>query len=510
LPLVARLATDTRNAGRRYGRLLRGEPLDSEDVITESTTALPADTDADTIVVGVLDGERIAHDLDDGVLQGLVDSGEAKSTQRHVAVAHGAGKRWVLIGLGKRSELDGERARVAAGTALCRARELGARRVCWEAPHEVGPEIAAAIVEGTLLCAYRYDRFKAPPKEERTDVDALIVSAHDDLTDVVDEASIVARAVNAARDLQNAPPNECAPRHLADAAMALAELDGVSVDVEGRYELEERGMGAFAAVAQGAHEEPKLITLRYEGPEATGPLLGLVGKAVTFDTGGISIKPANKMSDMKFDMSGGAAVLGAVEAIARLKLPVRILGVVGATENMPSGDAMRPGDIVRASNGVTIEIINTDAEGRLVLADCLAYAVSEGAERLVDIATLTGAIITALGSTHAGILGDDDEWVAQVTAAGTTAGELVWRLPLHADYAKLMESETADLMNANENRKAGSITAAQFLERFTGDVPWAHLDIAGMAWGTGKAYAPKGGNGFGVRLFVELARSLKR
>jgi leucyl aminopeptidase len=261
-------------------------------------------------------------------------------------------------------------------------------------------------------------------------------------------------------------------------------------------------------VAQGSEEEPALITLRYEGPDAAGPLLGLVGKAVTFDTGGISIKPANKMFEMKYDMSGGAAVLGAVEAIARLELPVRILAVVGATENMPSGGAMRPGDVVRASNGVTIEIINTDAEGRLVLADCLAHAVAEGAERLVDIATLTGAIITALGHAHAGILGDDDDWVAAVTAAGDATGEALWRLPLHPDYAKALESDTADIMNVNETRKAGSIVAAQFLNRFTADVPWAHLDIAGMAWGTGKAYAPKGGNGFGVRLFVELARSL--
>ena len=223
-------------------------------------------------------------------------------------------------------------------------------------------------------------------------------------------------------------------------------------------------MGSFAAVAQGADEEPALITLRYDGPDAPGPVLGLVGKAVTFDTGGISIKPANKMFEMKFDMSGGAAVLGAVEAIARLALPVRVVAVVGATENMPSGHAMRPGDVVTASNGVTIEIINTDAEGRLVLADCLAHAVAEGAERLVDIATLTGAIITALGNTHAGIIGDDDDWVAAVTAAGAATGELVWRLPLHPDYAKALESETADLMNVNETRKAGSIVAAQFLQ----------------------------------------------
>jgi leucyl aminopeptidase len=482
--------------------------VDSEEVIVESTTALPADCDADTIVVGVLAGEAVAHDVDGGVLQGLVDAGEAKSSHRHLAVAHAAGKRWILVGLGSHAELDGERMRIAAACALGRARDLGTRRLCWELPHGVGPQIAAAIVEGTLLCAYRYVRFKAPPTEERTDVDALIVSAHDDLSEAVREAAIVAGAVNAARDLQNAPPNECAPRHLADAARTLAELDGVSVYVEGRSEIEARGMGAFAGVAQGSHEEPKLITLRYDGPGATGPVLGLVGKAVTFDTGGISIKPANKMSEMKFDMSGGAAVLGAVEAIARLGLAARLVAVVGATENMPSGHAMRPGDVVRASNDLTIEIINTDAEGRLVLADCLAHAIAEGAERLVDIATLTGSIIVALGNAHAGIIGDDDDWVAAVTAAGSASGELVWRLPLHEDYAKLLESETADLINANENRKAGSIVAAQFLERFTGDVPWAHLDIAGMAWGTGKAYASKGGNGFGVRLFVELARAL--
>jgi leucyl aminopeptidase len=478
-------------------------------VVTESTTALPADTDADTVVLGILEGEGIAHDIN-GVLQGVVDAGEAKAKHRHLAVAHAGGKRWVLVGLGARGDLDGERVRIAAASALGRARELGARRLCWEVPHKVGPEIAAAIVEGTLLRAYRYLRFKAEPAEARTDVDALIVSAHHDLTEVVREAAIVTGAVNAARDLQNAPPNECAPRHLADAARALEEIDGVTVSVDGRDGLIERGMGSFAAVAQGADEEPALITLRYDGPDAAGPVLGLVGKAVTFDTGGISIKPANKMFEMKFDMSGGAAVLGAVEAIARLALPVRLVAVVGATENMPSGHAMRPGDVVKASNGVTIEIINTDAEGRLVLADCLAHAVNEGAERLVDIATLTGAIITALGNTHAGIIGDDDAWVAQVTAAGTATGELVWRLPLHPDYAKALESDTADLMNVNETRKAGSIVAAQFLKRFTGDVPWAHLDIAGTAWGAGKPYTPKGGTGFGVRLFVELARSLAR
>ena len=476
-------------------------------MIVEATTVLPQDADADTVVIGVLEDEKIHHDVD-GVLNGLVAAGEAKAKHRHLAVGHAGGKRWILVGLGSRDELDGERVRVAAASALGRARELGAGRLCWEVPHKVGPEIAAAIVEGTLLSAYRFDRFKSRPPKEPAGIEALVVSAHDDLTAVVGEAEIVARAVNATRNLQNAPANEMTPTALADAALVLGELDGVTVEVEDRAGIERLGMGSFAAVAKGSDEEPALITLRYEGPDAAGPVLGLVGKAVTFDTGGISIKGANKMFEMKFDMSGGAAVLGAIEAIAELRLPVTVIGVVGATENMPSGHAMKPGDVVRACNGTTIEIINTDAEGRLVLADCLTHAVNLGAERLVDIATLTGAIIVALGNTHAGLMASDDDWAQEVQDAATSTGELVWRLPLHPDYAKALDSETADVMNVNETRKAGSIVAAQFLQRFTGDVPWAHLDIAGTAWGAGKPYTPKGGSGFGVRLFVQLARSL--
>jgi leucyl aminopeptidase len=478
-------------------------------VIVESTTELPQDADADTVVIGVLEGEKIHHDVD-GLLNGLVAAGEAKAKHRHLAVTHGGGRRWVLVGLGPRDELDGEQMRVATAAALGRARELGAKRLCFEVPHKVGPEIATAIVEAALLTSYRFERFKSKPSDESNGLQALVISAHDDLAGVVGEAEIVARAVNAARNLQNTPANEMTPRHLADAARVLGELDGVTVEVEDRAGLERLGMGSFAAVARGSHEEPALITLRYEGPDASGPVLGLVGKAVTFDTGGISIKNANKMSDMKFDMSGGAAVLGAIEAIAELALPVRVVAVVGATENMPSGNALKPSDVVTAANGTTIEVINTDAEGRLVLADCMTHAVNEGAERLVDIATLTGSIIGALGHTYAGLFASDDDWAAQVSAAADATGEVVWRMPLHADYAKALESETADVLNVNEARKAGSSVAGQFLERFTGDVPWVHLDIAGTAWGAAKPYAAKGGSGWGVRLFVELARSLGR
>jgi leucyl aminopeptidase len=319
---------------------------------------------------------------------------------------------------------------------------------------------------------------------------------------------IVGNARNAARDLQNRPANDLTPTALGLRARELAdELPGLEAEVDGRDGLEARGMGAFAAVAQGSDEEPALITLRYEGKGASGPVLGLVGKAVTFDTGGISIKPSAGMQEMKFDMSGGAAVLEAMGAIARLELPIEVVAVIGATENMPSGRATRPGDIVQAFNGTTIEINNTDAEGRLVLADCLAYAIERGAERLVDLATLTGAIVVSLGSTHAGLFANDDEWAGALESAARASGEGLWRLPLHAEYADMIKGQYADIVNATADRKAASITAAEFLKRFVRDVPWAHLDIAGTAWNLGRPYARKGGAGFGVSLLIELARA---
>jgi leucyl aminopeptidase len=464
-----------------------------------STTQAPPDTGADTIAVGVFEGEGIAHDVD-GILQAMVDSGEARPGVHKVAVTHAGGRRYILAGLGNRDEFDAEKARVAAGAVAGRAKELGTRVLCWELPHHVD---APGFVEGTLLAAYEYRAYKTGDDDGRR-IEELIVSAHHDISDDVAGAAVVAEAANACRDLQNAPSNEMTPSHLAARAR---ELEGVEVDVWGRDQIEAAGMGAFAAVARGTDEEPQLITIRYDPPDVAGPVLGFVGKGVTFDTGGISIKPAMKMSEMKFDMSGAAAVLEATGAIARLGLPVRVVTVIGATENMPSGHSTKPGDIVRAKTGTTIEILNTDAEGRLVLADCLAHAIDQGAERLIDLATLTGAIVTALGNTYAGLFGVDDEWCTQVEDAGKRAGELVWRFPLHAEYDELIKSSYADIANAVEARKAGSITAAQFLRRFTGDVPWVHLDIAGTANDNGKPYTPKGGAGFGVRLLVELARA---
>jgi len=469
-----------------------------------ATTDDPPDTGADTIVVGVFAGKGVPHDVPDGALGALVESGEARSELRKLTHTHAAGRRWILIGLGDRDEFDAERARSAAAVALGRARELGARSLCWELPHKVPDAVPGALVEGTVLAAYRYTEFKSDPGDERGP-EELVVSAHHDVAAAVEAARVGAEAANRARDLGNAPANTLTPEALTARARDVA---GVTIDVMGRAEIEAAGMGAFAAIAQGAGHEPQLITLRHEPAGATGPLLGLVGKAVTFDSGGYSIKPAARMHEMKFDMCGGAAVIEATAAIAQLGLALRLVSVIGATENMVSSRAARPGDIVRSRAGITIELNNTDAEGRLVLADCITHARDQGAARLLDIATLTGGIVTTFGSVHAGLLGNDDDWCEAVAAAGEASGERVWRLPLDPLYDEMIKGRYADIANVGEARKALSITAAAFLQRFAGDVPWAHLDIAGVADDLGRPYASKGASGWGVRLLLELARSL--
>jgi leucyl aminopeptidase len=474
-----------------------------------ATTERPAAGLADTFALGVFEGEQ-APDWAPAEVAALLASGEARRSPKALAVAHSGDARWIVVGLGARQDFDHERARVAAAVVAARARELSASTLCWHTPDE-DAATPGALVEGTILRDYRYERNKserpegedAPPRA----LERLVIAGPSVDAEAVAAAAVVADAVNGARDLQNRPANDLTPTALADHARSLAEeIDGLSVEVEGREQIVGRGMGAFAAVAQGSEQEPALITLRYEGPGADGPVLGFVGKAVTFDSGGISLKPGPKMSEMKFDMSGGAAVIGATAAIARLRLPIRLVAVVGATENLPSGRAVKPGDIVTASNGKTIEINNTDAEGRLVLADCLCHARAEGAERIVDLATLTGAVIVALGSTYAGLMSNDDELVGELVGAGERTGEVVWRLPLHPEYDELIKGTYADLDNAPEARKAGTIVGGTFLANFAGDVPWAHLDIAGSAWELGREYVGKGASGYGVRLLVELAR----
>jgi leucyl aminopeptidase len=467
----------------------------------------PRETDADTRVVGVFEGEASS----DESARPLVESGEAKGGLRKLAVTHerldGRLRRVIVVGLGRRDDFDPERARVAAAVAARRAQELSARSISWAAPP--GEEVAGALVEGTLLRLYRFTRYKSSADDSEPEIEALEVVADDDATAAVDAARVRAEAQNGARELQNLPSNVANPTYLADHAAAIAERHAsVSVEVLRRDEIVARGMGAFTAVAQGSDVEPALITLRYDGGE--GPHLGYVGKAVTFDTGGISIKPAAKMHEMKFDMSGGAAVLQSVDAIATLGIPVRITAVVPATENMPSGHSIKPGDIVTAMNGKTIEVNNTDAEGRLILADALCYAIEQGAERLVDLATLTGAIIVALGSTHSGLFSNDDDWFEEVNAACRATGELGWRLPLHPEYLELTKGEYADLSNASTERKASSIYAAEFLRQFVDGRPWVHMDIAGTAWSLNRPYVGSGASGYGVRTLIELANRAAR
>jgi leucyl aminopeptidase len=511
--------------------MARGTYILPEIVEVSSTTQPGADTDADTIAVGVFEGEDPPADTPSELAE-LVSSGEARRSLKSLGLTHAQGRRWLVVGLGKREELTSERARTVAAAMHARALELGTRVLCAQAPAGTGVEITAALVEGAILADYRFERHRSatsdadtgegPPPPKR--LEGLIVSAPDaagsgedgrggsaELETFVRDAALVAEAANAARDLQNRPANDLTPTALGEYAVELAgEIEALSVEVEGRGAIAARGMGAFAAVAQGSEQEPALIVLRYEPPGGAvegSPTLGFVGKAVTFDSGGISLKPGAKMAEMKFDMSGGAAVIEAVAAIARLGLPVKLLAVVGATENLPSGRSVKPGDIVTAQNGKTIEVNNTDAEGRLVLADCLCHAVGLGAERIVDLATLTGAVIVALGSTYSGMISNDDELVQRITAAGSRTGEIVWRLPLHEEYDELIKGTYGDLDNAPEGRKAGTIVGGAFLSNFVSETPWAHLDIAGSAWDLGRAYVGKGASGYGVRLLVELARS---
>jgi leucyl aminopeptidase len=458
----------------------------------------PEQTDADTRVVPLFEDES----LDDPALQALVEAGEAKAGSGKVAVVHEGGKRVLVAGLGQRDELDAEAARVAAAAAAARARELGSKSLSWSAPDGV----AGALVEGTLLRLYRFDRFKSEGNDDGDGVASLEVAGESVSEEDVERARVATEAQNKARDLQNLPANVATPTFLAErAAEIAAQHDSLEVELLDREAIRARGMGALTAVGQGSYQEPRLIVLRYSGG-GSGPHLGFVGKAVTFDTGGISIKPSAKMHEMKFDMSGGAAVIESLGAIARLGLPARVTGVVPAAENMPSGRSMRPGDVVTAMNGTTIEINNTDAEGRLILSDALSYAVEQGVDRIVDLATLTGAIIVALGSTYAGLFSNDDDWCAEVEAAGQATGELGWRLPLlHKEYEDLVKGEYADITNAPEGRKASSIVAAEFLRRFVDDKPWVHMDIAGTAWGMDRPYVRKGASGFGVRTLIELA-----
>jgi len=405
--------------------------------------------------------------------------------------------------VGPPARLDADGVRTAAAWAARALRPYGGT-IAWRAEDA---ERVRALVEGTAYGAYDPGLFKGEyaSRPELT----LALDAPADLHELAARQATVARHLDAARDLSNRPPNDLPPVALAAHAKRHTAAH-LTVESHGRDWIESQGMGAFAAVASGSAQDPQLIVMRYDPPGAPdGVTLGLVGKAITFDSGGISLKAALRMQDMKGDMSGGAAVIEATAAIAELGLPVRLLTVVASTENMQDGTAYKPGDIVRASNGKTIEIINTDAEGRLVLADALHYTRESGATHIVDFATLTGAMSVALGDLYAGWFTNDDDLAAHVDAASHTSGDLAWRFPLHPRYRRYVDSDFADMKNGSELREAGAVLAAEFLREFTGDGPWAHFDIAGPAFIQRKRpdYAlDQGGTGYGVRLIVELAQ----
>jgi leucyl aminopeptidase len=468
--------------------------------------AVPTEVDADLLVVGLYEGESPTGGLADAA-----GADDARGGFKKLTVLHPSSPaRALVVGLGKREEMDAERARVAAALAAQQAAKLEATSVAWLLPESEDDEaIAEGLVTGTILGAYRFDRFISadPDDPAPAAIESLQLLAPESVAGAAGAARACAEAQNRARDLQSLPSNVATPSFLAARAEEIASAhEAVAVETLGREQIAAKGMGGIAAVSQGGEEEPKLIVLRYAGGGA-GPTLGLVGKGVTFDTGGISIKPSAGMHEMKMDMSGAAAVLEAVAAIAELGLAVDLVAVIPSTENMPSGTAVKPGDVITQYNGKTVEVNNTDAEGRLILADALAYAVELGAERIVDLATLTGAVLIALGSTYAAVISNDDELAAEVEDAGETTGELVWRLPLHPEFKALMKGTVADLSNLASKRKAGTITAAAFLREFVGDTPWAHVDIAGTAWDVGREYTGSDASGFGVRLLVELARS---
>ena len=399
-----------------------------------------------------------------------------------------------------------------AGAAARLLKGKGIKQMTAVAPEGLAPaEAIRAIVTGVDSANFDPDTYKSERKQRQIAKLQVILPANADkktAETAAREAAILAGAQGFARELANEPGNRLTPTVMGQRAQAMAKACGLEFELIGAEKARELGMGAFLAVAQGSAEPPVMMVLRHRGGAAGGPTLGLIGKGVTFDSGGISIKPADKMDLMKFDMAGGAATLGAMQAIAALKLPLNVIAIVPATENMPGGRAQKPGDVQTAMSGKTIEILNTDAEGRLILADALHYARQLGATHLIDAATLTGAVVVALGNVHGGVFANRDDFYAVFEAARRRTGEKMWRLPLDAEYADQIKGTVGDILNTG-GRWGGAITAAEFLHAFVGETPWIHLDIAGTAWlEENKPWMPKGPTGAPTYTLIELAREL--
>jgi leucyl aminopeptidase len=450
----------------------------------------------------------------------VLASGEFKAGTNETLLLHApsglAAKRLLIVGLGKQAKVALHSVRNAAGTAVRFAKPRGIRELALVLPENDSKSlpptgVARAAVEGALVGDFDPDTYRSDRKDQSVQSFTLVAPASADRPVVeagFNEGTIIGESQNFTRSLVNEPGNKLTPTILGQRAAEMARKVGLACEVHSTEKLHELKMGAFWSVSQGSAEPPALIVLRYEPEWAKDrPVLGLVGKGITFDTGGISIKPADNMEKMKYDMAGGAAMLGAMRAIALLKPKVRVIAIVCASENMPDGKAYKPGDLVTAMSGKTIDIINTDAEGRLVLADGLSYAKQLGATHLIDAATLTGAIGVALGLVNAGVFSNNDAAFEKFNAGLTLSGEKFWRLPLGDEYADQIKSDIGDIKNTG-GRYGGAITAAEFLHVFAEDTPWLHLDIAGTAWiDENKPYIAKGPSGIAVRSILEWVRS---
>jgi len=483
----------------------------------------------DCLLIGVFEDDfslPLLKELDKHLEGGLSQarrSGEFSGKTSESLLLHTAGRlpaaRVLLVGLGKRDACRTDQLRQAAAQGVnqlnkTRLQSLATTLVLAELPGTTAADRGRAVAEGILLAGYRFDKYRTDDErrpEQLPETILLLMTSREE-QEAVDREIVGARhtlrGVSLARDLVNEPGNIKSPSFLADQARRIAEETGITCQIMDRKALQGEGMGALLGVAQGSEREPCLITLEYSGGADDQPPVALVGKGVVFDSGGISIKPAEKMEEMKMDMAGAAAVLGTMLAAALLELPVNLIGVVPAVENMPSGSAIRPGDILTSLSGQTIEVINTDAEGRLILADALTYVQRRQPQLIIDLATLTGACIIALGHHASAVLGNDEGLIESLRKAGEDCGERVWPLPLWDDYFEQIKSNVADVKNTG-GRPAGTITAAAFLKKFVQETRWAHLDIAGTAWREkATPEGPAGGSGVGVRLLITFLKQL--
>ncbi|HEX6626085.1 MAG TPA: leucyl aminopeptidase [Pyrinomonadaceae bacterium] len=494
----------------------------------------PADADVQALAVAVFKDEKadegILKDLDaaaGGIVRSILEAEEMKGKEGESAYVHipadGGGlkaKRLLLVGVGAREDYTAAQVSQFAGLVARTLRSRNDKSIGLVPRLEGGDaaRAAKAAVEGAIIGLFEPDKYRTVEKEERS-VERLtvVVEGADEelLRTGAERGRVVGESVNFTRDLANEPGAYMTPTIMAERAQQIAQEFGLEVEVLDQPQLEEMGMGAFLSVARGSDQPPKLMVLKYmpDGKSAVGEgedYLALVGKGITFDTGGISLKPGENMELMKYDMTGGATVLGVMRAVGQLKPPIPLLGVVPATENMPSGKATKPGDVVRAMSGKTIEVINTDAEGRLILADAVSYAKKLGATKVIDMATLTGAVTIALGDVNTGIMGTDQALINEVIESGREVGEKFWQLPLDKEYSKQIKSDIADIKNVG-GRKAGTITAAAFIKEFADGISWAHLDIAGTAWGDeAKPFRSKGPTGIAVRTLLNFIERASR